>query len=111
MTNLAPTIDTQEIDLSVIVPLYNEEENVALMHEAVVNATRDLGRTVEIVFVDDGSKDKTLEIAKTLPRQVGPVLLRIVRIPPQLRADGRDGRRHRACARAHPDHYGRRSAE
>lgn len=67
-----------KIDLSIIVPLYNEEENVALMHEAIVNATKELGCEVEIVFVNDGSKDKTFEIAQTLPRKAGPVRLRLV---------------------------------
>lgn len=73
------TADPQPaIDLSVIVPLYNEEENVALMHQAIVDATYDLGVEVEIVFVNDGSKDRTFEIAQTLPRQIGQVRLRLV---------------------------------
>lgn len=66
------------IDLSIIVPLYNEEENVTLMHQAIVEATRYLGREVEIVFVNDGSKDKTFEIAQTLPRLIDRVRLRVV---------------------------------
>lgn len=65
-------------DLSIIVPLYNEEENVALMHEAIVDATKDLGCSVEIVFVNDGSRDRTLEIAQGLRRQIGSVVLRLV---------------------------------
>ncbi len=55
-------------DLSIIVPLYNEEDNVRLMHEALVSAVRPLGLKAEIVFVDDGSRDKTFERALELPR-------------------------------------------
>ncbi len=55
-------------DLSIIVPLYNEEDNVRLMHEALVAAVRPLGLNTEIVFVDDGSRDKTFERALELPR-------------------------------------------
>ena len=55
-------------DLSIIVPLYNEEDNVALMHGAICDAIRPLGLRTEIVFVDDGSKDRTFERACELPR-------------------------------------------
>jgi glycosyltransferase involved in cell wall biosynthesis len=49
--------------LSVCVPFYNEEESIAPMHQALVNALGPLGIDFEMVFVDDGSSDRTLEIA------------------------------------------------
>lgn len=52
--------------LSVVVPLYNEEGNVALLHQKIVEALQKTGATFEIIFVDDGSKDKTVEIARGL---------------------------------------------
>ncbi len=59
-------------DLSVIVPLYNEEESVGPLHEAIVGALDPLGLEYEILFVDDGSKDATFrkasEIARADPR-------------------------------------------
>ena len=58
--------------LSVIVPFYNEQENIARMHAALVAAVEPLGIPYELVFVDDGSKDSTLalaiELAKVDPR-------------------------------------------
>lgn len=58
--------------LSVIVPFYNEEENIRRMYAAIVAAIEPLNVSFEMVFVDDGSKDKTLqlamEIAKSDPR-------------------------------------------
>ncbi len=52
--------------LSVVVPLYNEEGNVALLHQRIVDALQKLGVSFEIIFIDDGSRDKTVSIAKTL---------------------------------------------
>jgi glycosyltransferase involved in cell wall biosynthesis len=67
------------IDLSIIVPLYNEEENVRLMHAAIVEALRPLGLRSEIVFVDDGSRDRTFAESLKLPRGETP-LLRLVKL-------------------------------
>jgi glycosyltransferase involved in cell wall biosynthesis len=54
------------LDLSVIVPLYNEEDNVVPLYEAIVAAVRPLGIEHELIFVDDGSKDGTAAIARRL---------------------------------------------
>lgn len=50
--------------LSVVVPLYNEEGNVLELHRKIREALEKIGRPFEIIFVDDGSKDKTLEEAR-----------------------------------------------
>lgn len=47
--------------LSVVVPLYNEEGNVKELHKRILEACQKLGKTFEIIFVDDGSEDKTIE--------------------------------------------------
>ncbi|OGI22349.1 MAG: glycosyl transferase family 2 [Candidatus Moranbacteria bacterium RIFCSPHIGHO2_01_FULL_55_24] len=52
--------------LSVVVPLYNEEGNVAELHQRILQAVQKIGRPFEIIFVDDGSRDKSVEIARTL---------------------------------------------
>lgn len=52
--------------LSVVVPLYNEEGNVGELHRRIVRACQELGRTFEIIFVDDGSEDKTAEQCRGL---------------------------------------------
>lgn len=61
-------------DISVCVPFYNEEDNVTPLHDALVNALEPLGRSFEMVLVDDGSADATMsrleEIARTDPRVV-----------------------------------------
>ncbi len=55
--------------LSLIVPCYNEAENVAAFHKAVVEAFAGCGYDYEIVFVDDGSRDATLHNLKKLCRE------------------------------------------
>jgi len=52
--------------LSVVVPLYNEEENVSLLHERIVSACRNIGKSFEVIFIDDGSMDRTLEKCRSL---------------------------------------------
>jgi len=59
---------TSQPALSVIVPFYNEEENIARMHAAIVGALEPLGKSFEMVFVDDGSRDRTLERAVEIAR-------------------------------------------
>jgi glycosyltransferase involved in cell wall biosynthesis len=43
--------------VSVVVPVYNERENIALLHQALTDSLVALGRSYEIVLVDDGSSD------------------------------------------------------
>ena len=52
--------------LSLVVPCYNEAENVAAFSDAVINAFAECGYDYEIVFVNDGSRDATLHNLKKL---------------------------------------------
>ena len=52
--------------ISVVVPLFNEEGNVVRLHEKIVSACDKIGEKYEIIFVDDGSSDKTINKAKKL---------------------------------------------
>jgi glycosyltransferase involved in cell wall biosynthesis len=45
--------------LSIVIPLFNEEENVQALVERIVNGVGELGREYEIIAVDDGSTDDT----------------------------------------------------
>ena len=55
--------------LSLIVPCYNEAENVAAFQNAVISAFDGCGYDFEIVFIDDGSKDATLHNLRRLYQQ------------------------------------------
>ena len=52
--------------LSLVVPCYNEAENVAQFHAAVMDAFAGCGYEYEIVYVDDGSRDATLHNLRKL---------------------------------------------
>ncbi|MDQ6435671.1 glycosyltransferase family 2 protein [Mesorhizobium sp. LHD-90] len=53
-----------EIELSILIPLHNEEENVAPLVERVCDALKDFGKPWELIIVDDGSTDDTLVNAR-----------------------------------------------
>jgi polyisoprenyl-phosphate glycosyltransferase len=48
---------TAEPDLSVVIPVYNEEDNLSRLYERLIAVLESTGLTYEIVFVDDGSRD------------------------------------------------------
>lgn len=54
------------VKLSLVVPCYNEAENVALFQQAVIDAFLDCGYDYEIIFIDDGSHDATLHNLRKL---------------------------------------------
>jgi len=56
-------------DLSVIVPLFNEEDNVRPLYEALSRVMQDQGLHYELVFVDDGSRDRTFANARDIALQ------------------------------------------
>ncbi len=53
-------------EVSIVVPLYNEEESVQPLHRAIVGAIEPLGIAFELVLVDDGSRDGTFPAAADL---------------------------------------------
>ena len=55
--------------LSLIVPCYNEAENVVLFQQAVIEAFSGCGYDYEIIFVNDGSQDATLHNLRNLFRE------------------------------------------
>jgi len=55
--------------ISVVVPIYNEEEIVVKFHEAVASSMQGVADDWEVVYVNDGSKDASLELLKELQNQ------------------------------------------
>jgi glycosyltransferase involved in cell wall biosynthesis len=57
--------------LSIVVPLYNEAKGLARLHAQLSDVARELSEKrdlgVEVVYVDDGSSDDTLKVARALP--------------------------------------------
>lgn len=67
-------------EISIILPAYNEEENIRPIYDAVTTCLMDLCQSFEIVFVDDGSVDNTaLEISKLKKKDNRVRLIKLVR--------------------------------
>jgi dolichol-phosphate mannosyltransferase len=68
MARAEPTLaqDPAAPEISVFLPVYNEEPNLRPLHSKLDQALSVLGRTAEIVYVDDGSTDGSLEVLREL---------------------------------------------
>ena len=53
-------------DLSIVVPVYNEEENLKPLHDEITAALANQNLDYEVIYVDDGSKDTSVQVVKEL---------------------------------------------
>jgi glycosyltransferase involved in cell wall biosynthesis len=63
---LTMSLTPDEVELAVIVPLYDEQANVPVLYERLREAAEALGRTYEIILVNDGSADRTGALIEAL---------------------------------------------
>jgi glycosyltransferase involved in cell wall biosynthesis len=68
---------SENCELSIVIPLHNEEENVARLHEKLHASLSPIGKSYEIILVDDGSTDRTFEILEEI-KENDP-LLRVIK--------------------------------
>src|SRR5512147_678846 len=61
--------------ISVVVPLFNEEENVTELHRRVKSVMDSLKKEYEIIYVDDGSNDRTLPLLDEIQSGDGNVVV------------------------------------
>ena len=61
--------------LSIVVPLYNEEENIHILYEKLKETLDPLGKEYEILFVDDGSTDRTLPLLEEIQSKDNRVIV------------------------------------
>lgn len=54
------------LELSIVIPLLNEEESISELHAALHRALEDFGRSYEILIVDDGSTDGSMDLLRGL---------------------------------------------
>lgn len=53
------------MDISIVIPVYNEEENLKPLNQKIHTVMRRLGRSYECVYVNDGSQDQSLQVIKS----------------------------------------------
>lgn len=57
---------SEQLDISVVIPVYNEEENVPHLYDELSTALNELDLSYEVIVIDDGSKDKSFEALKAV---------------------------------------------
>src|SRR5882724_6472632 len=62
----APPTPEHQPELSVVIPVFNEEENVTVLHSRLTAVLEDTHIDYEILFVDDGSRDNSLNQLQNL---------------------------------------------
>lgn len=55
--------------LSIVVPCYNEEETIKIFYNEVEKYKKEIGLELEYIFINDGSKDKTLEVLREISKE------------------------------------------
>lgn len=57
------------VDISLVLPTYNEEESIPLLYETIKPIMEAMNRSYEIIFIDDGSTDNTISLLHQLRKQ------------------------------------------
>ncbi len=65
-TNYVPVAVREQIDFSVVIPVYNEEESLPKLYDALEEALHDLPESWEVILIDDGSRDNSYSILKEM---------------------------------------------
>ncbi len=65
-TSIRPSKSEPSVQVSVVVPLYNEDESLPELHDWIVRVMKENGYTYEILFIDDGSRDRSWEVIEAL---------------------------------------------
>ena len=58
------TVNKKTVEVSVVIPAYNEEQNITALLKRITEVFKSFGRSFEVIIVDDGSTDKTLDLLR-----------------------------------------------
>jgi glycosyltransferase involved in cell wall biosynthesis len=78
MEGAEPAVTDDLVGLSVVIPVYNEEDSIEPLYSGLKEVLEGVGTSYEIVVVDDGSTDGSFEVLKTLHQ--GDPALKVVRL-------------------------------
>lgn len=59
----------KNIHLSIVIPVYNEEESLELLYNSIINNLKNTNLNFEIIFIDDGSSDNSWNVIKTISKK------------------------------------------
>jgi len=66
---------TQQPDISLVIPVFNETENLEELHRELIGALEKTGRPFEVILIDDGSTDSSWTVLRSLQQKDGRVKL------------------------------------
>src|SRR5919198_2809549 len=59
----------KDYDVSIVIPVFNEAENIMPLYHLLQSAMREVSQTWEVIFIDDGSTDTTYKALEQLHAQ------------------------------------------
>jgi glycosyltransferase involved in cell wall biosynthesis len=60
---------SDSLDLTLVIPVFNEAENLPLLYQEITEACRTLEKSYEIIFIDDGSRDESYVVLKRIQKE------------------------------------------
>ena len=66
-------MESDDPEISIVIPLFDEEDNLQELHSRITGVMSALGLSYEIVFVDDGSRDRSFDVIERLYAEDGHV--------------------------------------
>ena len=55
--------------LSIVVPVFNEENNLSVFNKRLISVCRKIKKKFEVIYIDDGSKDRSLDLIKKFSKE------------------------------------------
>jgi len=77
MTNSPESTKSKALEISIVIPIYNERENLTLLDEKITKSIKPLNKDYEVILVDDGSVDGSADLIRKLKN--GNPHLRLIR--------------------------------
>jgi glycosyltransferase involved in cell wall biosynthesis len=59
----------KNLDLSLVIPVYNEAENLEILYREIKSSCENLGKSYEVIFIDDGSTDGSFSVLTKIRKQ------------------------------------------
>jgi len=72
-------MNIDKIEISVVIPIYNEEKNIIPLYEELKKVLETMGKSYEIIFVDDGSVDGSLKFLQQINKDSAVKILKMKR--------------------------------
>lgn len=65
--------NTESPEISIIIPLINEEESLSELYDKITTVLKDFKKSYEIIFIDDGSTDRSYQVLESLYQKDGRI--------------------------------------